>query len=217
MSHRPEVWAQLGQEQGQRGGERAAGLHALLMRQIGNTAAIDPEALDAHVAGEVEFRPQRDRFLLLGLDGREHAPLGVARTYGDGADLTLVSWANGLWMSLRAARVLEAEHGIKCRVVDLRWILPLPVDDLVREASATGRVLVVDECRATGGVSEAVYTALIDAGVDAKMARVAGADVYVPLAGAANLVLVQEAEIIAAALALVSPSAPPLASARSVK
>ncbi|MDP2308999.1 MAG: thiamine pyrophosphate-dependent enzyme [Pseudomonadota bacterium] len=138
-----------------------------------------------------------------------HVPLGSGRTYGDGADLTIVSWANGLWMSLRAARVLEAQHGIRCRVLDLRWILPLPVDDLVREVRATGRVLVVDECRATGGLSEGIFTALIDAGVDAEMARVAGADVYVPLAAAANLVLVQEAEIVAAALALVGPVASP--------
>ncbi|MDP2316120.1 MAG: thiamine pyrophosphate-dependent enzyme [Pseudomonadota bacterium] len=143
-----------------------------------------------------------------------HVPIGSGRTYGDGADLTIVSWANGLWMSLRAARVLEAQHGIRCRVLDLRWILPLPVEDLVREVRATGRVLVVDECRATGGLSEGIYTALIDAGVDAEMARVAGADVYVPLGGAANLVLVQEAEIVAAALALAPRrgvgAAPPL-------
>jgi 2-oxoisovalerate dehydrogenase E1 component len=133
-----------------------------------------------------------------------HVPMGVGRTYGDGGDLTIVTWANGLWMSLRAARVLEREHGVRCRVLDLRWILPLPVDDLVREARATGRVLVVDECRSTGGVSEGVFTALVDQGVNAAMARVAGDDVYIPLGAAANLVLVQEADILAAALALAS-------------
>jgi 2-oxoisovalerate dehydrogenase E1 component len=131
-------------------------------------------------------------------------PLGVGRTYGDGADLTIVTWANGLWMSLRAARVLERDHGIRCRVLDLRWILPLPTADIVREVAATGRVLVVDECRTTGGVSEGIFTALIDAGVHAEMARVAGQDVYIPLGGAANLVLVQEADILAAARALVA-------------
>jgi 2-oxoisovalerate dehydrogenase E1 component len=60
-------------------------------------------------------------------------------------------------------------------------------------------VLVVDECRATGGVSEGIYTALIDAGVDATLRRVAGQDVYIPLGGAANLVLVQEDDIFNAA------------------
>ena len=63
------------------------------------------------------------------------APLGVARTYGDGGDLTIVSWANGLRMSLRVARALEAQ-GVRARVVDLRWLAPFPVDDVLREAAA---------------------------------------------------------------------------------
>ena len=58
-------------------------------------------------------------------------------------------------MSLRAARRLASE-GVGARVLDLRWLAPLPVDDLLREAAATGRVLVVDETRRTGGVSEGV-------------------------------------------------------------
>ncbi len=130
-----------------------------------------------------------------------HVPIGSGRTYLDGADLTLVTWANGLWMSLRAARRLEQDHGVRCRVLDLRWLNPLPVEDIVREARATGKVLVVDECRATGGVSEAVFTALVDARADVRMSRVAGRDVYIPLGGAANLVLVQEDDIVQAALA----------------
>jgi 2-oxoisovalerate dehydrogenase E1 component len=111
-------------------------------------------------------------------------------------------------MSLRAAKVLEETHGIRTRVLDLRWLNPLPVEDLVAAACATGRVLVVDECRRTGGVSEAVFTALVDAGVQASMARVAGHDVYIPLGGAANLVLVQEADILAAAVKLVKETPP---------
>ncbi len=130
----------------------------------------------------------------------EHIPIGSGRVYGDGADLTIVSWANGLWMSLRAAHRLERDHGLRCTVLDLRWINPLPLADLAR-VSTSGNVLVVDECRATGGVSEAVYTALIDQGYRGRLARVAGDDVYIPLGAAANLVLVQEEDIVRAALA----------------
>ena len=129
------------------------------------------------------------------------APLGDARTYGDGGDLTIVSWANGLRMSLRVARRLEAQ-GVRARVLDLRWLAPLPVDDLLREAVATGRVLVVDETRRTGGVSEGVLAARVDAGFDGRVARVASKDSFVPLGDAASLVLVSEEEIEAAALAL---------------
>ncbi len=129
------------------------------------------------------------------------APLGRARVYGDGGDLTILTWANGLRMSLRAARRLE-ERGVRARVVDLRWLAPLPLDDLLREAEATGRVLIVDETRRSGGVSEGVLAALVDAGFDGQMARVASRDSFVPLGDAANLVLLAEAEIGEAALAL---------------
>jgi 2-oxoisovalerate dehydrogenase E1 component len=129
------------------------------------------------------------------------APLGAGRSYGDGGDLTLVSWANGLRMSLRAARELE-RHGVRARVLDLRWLAPLPVGDLLREARATGRVLVVDETRRTGGVSEGVVTALVDAGFDGRIARVASEDSFIPLGDAADLVLVSEAQVLDAALAL---------------
>jgi 2-oxoisovalerate dehydrogenase E1 component len=131
----------------------------------------------------------------------EHVPLGAGRTHGDGADLTIVTWANGLYLSLRAARRLAA-RGVHSRILDLRWLAPLPLDDLLREAAATGRVLVVDETRRTGGVSEGVLAALVDAGFDGSLTRVASRDSFVPLGDAARLVLVSEDEIEAAALEL---------------
>ncbi len=136
-----------------------------------------------------------------------HVPIGVGRVYppaeGDG-DLTILTWANGLYLSLRAARTLEEQYGIRARVLDLRWISPLPVEDIVREARRTGKVLVVDECRRSGGLSEALFTVLVDAGLRLPMARVTGEDVYIPLAAAANLVLVQEPQIVEAARKLCS-------------
>jgi 2-oxoisovalerate dehydrogenase E1 component len=133
----------------------------------------------------------------------EHVPIGRARTYGTGADLTLVTFGNGLRISLRAARRLE-QQGIGCRVVDLRWLAPLPVDDLLREARATGRVLVVDETRRTGGVSEGVVTALVDAGFAGTVRRVTSVDSFVPLGQAAQLVLVSEDDVERAAGELLS-------------
>ena len=131
-------------------------------------------------------------------DQAAHVPIGSARVHGDGSDLTIVSFGNGLRLSLRASRRLAAE-GIACRVVDLRWIVPLPVDDIVREANATGRVLVVDETRHSAGVGEGVVTALVEAGFGGRIARVASADSYIPLGAAADLVLVSEEEIVDAA------------------
>jgi 2-oxoisovalerate dehydrogenase E1 component len=135
------------------------------------------------------------------------APIGSARVYGDGRDLTIVTFGNGLRMSLRAARRL-ATDGIGARVVDLRWLMPLPLEDLLREAAITGRVLVADETRRSGGVSEGVVAALVDAGFDGAIGRVTSADSFIPLGDAANLVLMSEADIDAAAHRLLGAPRP---------
>jgi 2-oxoisovalerate dehydrogenase E1 component len=159
---------------------------------------LEPIALyherDLHEAGDGEWLAPLDPV---------HIPVGAARTHLDGDDLTLVTWGNGLRMSLRVARGLAA-RGVAARVVDLRWLAPLPVHDVLREGAATGRVLVVDETRRTGGVSEGVVTALLDAGFDGGLARVASHDSFIPLGDAARLVLLDEREIEAAALRLVA-------------
>ena len=123
-----------------------------------------------------------------------HVPIGRARTYGDGRELTIVTFGNGLRMSLRVAVRLTAE-GYGCRVLDLRWLSPLPVADLVHAAELTGRVLIADETRRSGGVSESVAMALIDAGFTGRIARVTSSDSFIPLGAAADLVLLSEAEI----------------------
>jgi 2-oxoisovalerate dehydrogenase E1 component len=140
--------------------------------------------------------------LWLAPDTGDVAPLGRARTHGDGGDLTIVTFGNGLRMSLRVSRRL-AELGIFARVVDLRWLAPLPVRDILSEAAATGRVLVVDETRESGGVSEGVVTTLIDHGYAGGLARVASRDSFIPLGDAALEVLLSEDTITDAAIKLV--------------
>ena len=87
-------------------------------------------------------------------------------------------------------------------MVDLRWLAPMPVDDILREAEATGHVLVVDETRRSGGVSEGVLGALVDTGYEGAVSRVTSHDSFIPLGAAADHVLLQEDEIEAAARSL---------------
>ena len=117
------------------------------------------------------------------------------------ADLLVVSYANGLRLSLRAARRLEREHGIHARVLDLRWLAPLPLEAVARHAAECGRMLVVDECRATaGGVADTLIAHLAEAGFGGRLASVRAADCYLPLGPAADLMLVGEDDIVHGAL-----------------
>ncbi|MDT5017324.1 MAG: 2-oxoisovalerate dehydrogenase component [Mycobacterium sp.] len=132
--------------------------------------------------------------------------IGRARTYGDGSDLTILTFGNGLRISLRVARRLESVD-IRVRVVDLRWLAPLPIEDMMREAQATGRVLIVDETRNTGGVGEGVLATLVEHGFAGPLARVASHDSFIPLGDAALHVLLSEDTVEAAAFKLARGSA----------
>lgn len=124
-----------------------------------------------------------------------HAAIGTGRVYApkDSPEdaLTIVSFGNGIRMARRVAHRLGLEgHGV--RVLDLRWLNPLPIEQLRVESELTGRVLIADETRRSGGVSERVVTALVDGGYGGEIRRVTSEDSFVPLADAANLVLLSE-------------------------
>ncbi len=126
-----------------------------------------------------------------------HVPLGEPALVRDGDDVLVVTWGNGLYLSRRVAARL-AEDGISCRVLDLRWLAPLPVAEIARHAHLVGRVVVVDETRRSGGVGEAVVSGLVEAGYRGALKRIAACDSFIPLGDAARLVLVSEDDIEAA-------------------
>jgi 2-oxoisovalerate dehydrogenase E1 component len=138
----------------------------------------------------------------------EAAGFGEPRVYGEGpAELLIVTYGNGVPMSLRVAARLERNEGGRVRVLDLRWLKPLAHDAVAEHAHDAGRVLVVDEGRTTGGIGEELVTGLVERGMPgARIARVAGADSYIPLGGAADTVLVSEDGIADAARALLGPT-----------
>lgn len=127
--------------------------------------------------------------------------LGEGRVYGEGNDdLVIFTYGNGVPMSLRAARTIEAKHGWKARVVDLRWLVPLNEEFIREQARSARRLLIVDEGRHSAGVGEGILTAIAEGGYGARpFQRVVGVDTYTPLAGAAFLVIPGEDDIVAAA------------------
>ena len=130
-------------------------------------------------------------------------PGEVGIYHAEAKDLLIVSYGNGLRLSLRAAQELQAKHGLQARVLDVRWLNPLPLDAIRQHANECGKVLVADECRATGaGIADAVIAALAEQGFAGTMRSVRAIDTYVPLGAAANLVLISTQQIIEAAAQL---------------
>jgi pyruvate dehydrogenase E1 component beta subunit len=117
-------------------------------------------------------------------DGDYTIPFGKARLAREGGDVTLVAWSAAVELCLRAADRL-AEEGIRSSVLDLRTLVPLDVESLVREVARTGRCVVVHEAPLTGGFGAEVVATLVEEAfydLDAPVARVASYDVPYPAA-----------------------------------
>ncbi len=120
------------------------------------------------------------------------------------ADVLLISYANGLRLSLQAARRLAEEHDLRARVLDLRWLNPLPTEAIRAQAGGIGTVVVVDECRATGGgVADAIIADLAENKIAKRLGSVRAVDSFVPLGPATAAVLVGVDQVVAAAVAAV--------------
>lgn len=129
--------------------------------------------------------------------------VGELGQWGKGEDLAIVSYGNGAYLSRQAAASLEAE-GIALRLIDLRWLTAIDHDRLVASVADCRQILVVDECRRSGSVSEEVITALVERGVVSnRLHRLTAEDSFIALGRAATLTLPSLAGIVEKARRLV--------------
>lgn len=130
--------------------------------------------------------------------------LGDITTEGSGDELCIISYANGYYLSRQAQKVLM-ETGLRVRVIDIRWLAPLNIDGIVAQAKECKHILIVDECRKTGSISEALMTGFAEALGEAcpPIARLTADDCFIPLADAATLPLPSKESIIEAAMNLI--------------
>ena len=134
-------------------------------------------------------------------DPSEIIGLGEVGVHGDGTDLAIVTFGNGTYLSRQAQARLAAE-GVKTRVVDMRWLSPLPVEGLVQAVEGAKRILIVDETRRSGGVAEALM-ALYTERTDVPLARVVAEDSFIATGPAYAATMPSADSIHAAAKALI--------------
>ena len=129
--------------------------------------------------------------------------LGDIHVHGKGKELCILTYGNGYYLSRQAAKVLEGEHGIKLRVIDMRWLAPLNEEAIIKAIKPCKYVLIVDECRRTGSISEALM-AMIMENIEPlpKFERLTADDCFIPLGKAYAATLPSKDKIIAHALEL---------------
>jgi 2-oxoisovalerate dehydrogenase E1 component len=138
-------------------------------------------------------------------DGSERIAFGEVGVHGAGTDLAIVTYGNGHYFSRQAQKTLR-ERGVDLRIIDLRWLAPLPESALLEAVADCQRVLIVDECRRTGSQSEALM-ALFAERTRAPAARVTAQDSFIATGPAYAATLPSKDDIITMALRLMETGA----------
>ncbi|MGB9933924.1 alpha-ketoacid dehydrogenase subunit beta [Haloarcula amylolytica] len=128
-------------------------------------------------------------------------PFGSADIKREGEDATIVTLGLHVHRALDAAETL-AEDGISAEVVDLRSLVPLDTETIVKSVEKTGNLVVVDEDYRSYGVTGEIIASVADeslAALDA-VERVALPDVPIPYSRPLEQEVVPDAEDIAAAV-----------------
>lgn len=115
-------------------------------------------------------------------DGDWVVPLGVADIKRPGQDVTVVAIGAMVRVALRAAEEL-AKHGIDAEVVDPRTLFPLDERTILDSVTKTGRLVIVDEARATCSAASEIAARVAERAFGAlkgPIRRIAVADVGIP-------------------------------------
>jgi 2-oxoisovalerate dehydrogenase E1 component len=138
-------------------------------------------------------------------DPSQVIPLGQVGVTGTGTDLApdlaIVTFGNGVYLSNQALPEIEAA-GIKTRIVDTRWLSPLPKDALTEAVKGCKNILIVDETRHSGGVAEALMAHFHEA-TKANLARLTAEDSFIATGPAYAATMPSSAQIAKAAKELV--------------
>ncbi|HEU0007922.1 MAG TPA: alpha-ketoacid dehydrogenase subunit beta [Terriglobia bacterium] len=109
-------------------------------------------------------------------------PLGKGEIKREGADVTIICYAQTVRMALAAAETL-AGQGVHAEVLDLRSIKPLDLDMILKSVSKTHRCVIAEQDKPFCGIgAELTYQIQRDIfdELDAPVARVAQEEVPMP-------------------------------------
>ena len=150
-----------------------------IMRSLPNMCVIAPgDPIEAAAATRAAVARPGPVYLRLGKAGEPavHAggidfEIGRAILMRDGRDATIISTGGMLHASAAAAERLHVE-GMAVRHLSMHTVKPLDIDAVEAAARETGRIVVVEEHSATGGLFAAVAETLLRAGLAARVEQV---------------------------------------------
>jgi len=136
-------------------------------------------------------------------DRAEVIAQGEVGVHGAGDDLAIVTFGNGTYLSCQAQPALLAA-GIRTRIIDLRWLAPLPKAALIQAVRGARHILIVDETRHSGGLAEALMAHVAEVAPGLPLARLTAKDSFIATGPAYAATLPSRDGIVAAAQALMN-------------
>ena len=114
-------------------------------------------------------------------------PIGKAKIWREGTDVTLISFGIGMQYALEASETLEKE-GVSCEVIDLRSIRPIDYDTIINSIKKTNRCVTIEEGFPVASIGNHLSAVIMERAfdyLDAPVINCTGKDVPMPYA--ANL------------------------------
>jgi pyruvate dehydrogenase E1 component beta subunit len=118
-------------------------------------------------------------------DGEHVVPLGQAAVLREGTDVTIVALAAMVPRAVEAAERLATEHGIDAEVIDLRTLIPLDAQAILRSVAKTSRLFTVEENPRALGWGAEIVSIVVDEGfysLDAPVVRITTPNIPLPSA-----------------------------------
>jgi len=135
----------------------------------------------------------------------DESTIGEYRPYGNGRSLTILTYGNGLYLSLQAQKEIEKKLGKKIKIIDLMWISDINYETLLKEITPCKNILIVDECRRSGCHGEGIFTNLaLKSKIPLNIALHAAEDSFISIGKAATVTLPSKDSIVENALNLVN-------------
>ena len=109
-------------------------------------------------------------------------PLGKSRIQRDGSDISIITYGWMVHVALEAAERL-AENGISIEVLDLRTLMPLDRESILRTAKKTSKIILLHEDTLTGGLGGELAGIIAEHAfdyLDGPLVRIAAPDTPVP-------------------------------------
>ena len=133
----------------------------------------------------------------------ENITVGEFGLFGSGNELTIISYGNGFYLSMKAKRKIEEKINKKIKIIDLRWLTDINYSKLIKEIEQSKKILIVDECRKSGCFGESIFNN-ISSSINGIIKLHAAEDSFITIGDSSTYTLPSVKSIAEEALALIN-------------